>query len=84
MKTTTKLRHHIPFGKLMPLALVSVSHDANTINNGTIAFLRVKITEIKQIFCHVMPFVLPSVSHTANDVINGPTVHEVQHDFFVQ
>ena len=87
------------FGHLMPLALESVSHDANNITNGTIAFHRLR--QLKKVLCdyfyHVMPLALVSCD-TATllsasfdvDIIDGSPVllrqedlNKLQHDFLV-
>ena len=42
-------------GIMTPMALVSASHDANSIVNGTIAFLKVKTIEIR---CNVLLLIM--------------------------
>ena len=50
--------------------LALASHDANSVVNGTIAFLSQVIgNEVQHDFCHAMPFASASVSYNAHGVI---------------
>ena len=64
--------NEVKLGHVMPLALVSVSHDADGIINGTTALLMSRpINEVQyDFFDYVMPLALTLWSCNANSIIN--------------
>ena len=60
----------------MPLILVSVSHYANNVTNGTTVFLRSELMKQNAtcLFGQMMPLAMALASYDASGIINGTIV----------